>query len=172
VMVTHDQEEAMTMADRIAVMSEGQFKQVGRPNEIYETPSCRFVADFIGNVNLFDGQLEIDEPDHCVVGSDYGSFYVNHGVTGTLGMPATVAVRPEKVSLQRDPPADAQHNCLRGEIADNGYFGSFSLYRVNLPGGKKLQIQITHGQRHGELFQRGETVYATFAPDALVVLTS
>jgi putrescine transport system ATP-binding protein len=172
VLVTHDQEEAMTMADRIAVMSEGQFKQVGRPNEIYETPSCRFVADFIGNVNLFDGQLEIDEPDHCVVGSDYGSFYVNHGVTGTLGMPATVAVRPEKVSLQRDPPADAQHNCLRGEIADNGYFGSFSLYRVNLPGGKKLQIQITHGQRHGELFQRGETVYATFAPDALVVLTS
>jgi len=172
VLVTHDQEEAMTMADRIAVMSEGQFKQVGRPSEIYETPSCRFVADFIGNVNLFDGKLEIDEPDHCVVGSEHGSFYVNHGVTGTLGMPATVAVRPEKVSLQRDPPTDAQHNCLRGEIADNGYFGSFSLYRMNLAGGKKLQIQITHGQRHGELFQRGETVYATFAPDALVVLTS
>lgn len=172
VLVTHDQEEAMTMADRIAVMSEGQFKQVGKPNEIYETPSCRFVADFIGNVNLFDGKLQVDQPDHCVVGSEQGRFYIDHGVTGTLGMPVTVAVRPEKVSLQRDPPADTQYNCLRGEIADSGYFGSFSLYRMNLAGGQKLQVQITHAQRHGELFQRGEIVYATFAPDSLVVLTS
>jgi putrescine transport system ATP-binding protein len=172
VLVTHDQEEAMTMADRIAVMSEGRFKQVGKPNEIYETPSCRFVADFIGNVNMFGGTLEVDQPDHCVIDTDHGKFYLDHGITGTQDMPVSVAVRPEKINLQRDPPADPQYNCLRGEIADSGYFGSFSLYRMNLASGMKLQIQITHTERHGELFHRGETVYATCAPDALVALTT
>src|SRR5512139_3012701 len=82
VMVTHDQEEAMTMASRIAVMSEGRFLQVGAPSEIYETPSTRFVADFIGNVNLMEGTLTVDEPDHVIITSPDCQHYVGHGITG------------------------------------------------------------------------------------------
>ena len=172
VLVTHDQEEAMTMADRIAVMSSGKFMQVGRPHEIYETPSCKFVADFIGNVNLFDGVLTEDEPDHCVVSGPHGNFFLDHGITGTKGMPATVAVRPEKINLSSTPPSDTSHNCLKGVISNTGYFGSFSLYRMELPDGKKLQVQITHQNRHQELLNAGDTAYAHFTPDSLVVLTS
>ena len=82
-MVTHDQEEAMTMATRIAVMSEGRILQVGAPGEIYETPATRFVADFIGNVNLMDGTVVDDEADHVVVDCGDCSHCVGHGITGT-----------------------------------------------------------------------------------------
>ena len=102
VMVTHDQEEAMTMASRIAVMSEGRFLQVGAPAEIYETPTSRFVADFIGNVNLMDGTLVVDEADHVVVDCGDVRHWIGHGITGTRGMAVTVAVRPEKIRLARD----------------------------------------------------------------------
>lgn len=162
----------MTMADRIAVMSAGKFMQVGKPHEIYETPSCKFVADFIGNVNLFDGKLAEDEPDHCVVATQDGEIYVDHGITGTLGMSLSVAVRPEKISLTRTPPENTTRNVFKGVISNSGYFGSFSLYRMTLPGGKKLQIQITHQHRHIEMLNDGEEAYASFAPDSLVVLTS
>ena len=106
VMVTHDQEEAMTMASRIAVMSEGRFLQVGAPAEIYETPASRFVADFIGNVNLMDGTLVEDEADHVVVDCADCRHCVGHGITGTRGMAVTVALRPEKIRLARDAPID------------------------------------------------------------------
>ncbi|MCW8178763.1 ABC transporter ATP-binding protein [Verminephrobacter eiseniae] len=172
VLVTHDQEEAMTMADRIAVMGAGKFMQVGKPHEIYETPSCKFVADFIGNVNLFDGKLVEDEPDFCVVASEYGKFYIGHGITGTRGMPVAVAVRLEKINLSRTAPPDTSRNVFKGVISDSGYFGSFSLYRMLLPGGRKLQVQITHQHRHIEMLNDGEEAYASFAPDSLVVLTS
>ena len=172
VLVTHDQEEAMTMADRIAVMSAGRFMQVGKPNEIYETPSCKFVADFIGNVNLFDGTLVEDEHDHCVVQGQHGQFYIDHGITGTLGMQLTVAVRPEKMNLSLTPPPDEKYNCFKCVVTDSGYFGSFSLYRVTLEGGRKLQVQLTHASRHVELFHAGESGYISFSPDSLVVLTT
>ncbi|MEN9475040.1 MAG: hypothetical protein RIS48_1762, partial [Pseudomonadota bacterium] len=94
VMVTHDQEEAMTMANRIAIMSKGRVLQVGSPKEVYEFPSNRFVADFIGNVNLFDGQLSVDEADRCAVTTALGEMQVGHGISGALGMPVTLAVRP------------------------------------------------------------------------------
>jgi len=85
VMVTHDQDEAMTMADRIAVMSEGRFLQVGSPSEVYEYPNCRFVADFVGNVNLIDGEVIVDDAEKTVVQSDVCSFFVGHGISGHLG---------------------------------------------------------------------------------------
>jgi putrescine transport system ATP-binding protein len=172
VLVTHDQEEAMTMADRIAVMSQGRFLQVGQPQEIYETPGCRFVADFIGNVNLFDGVLEVDEADHCIVKTPQGRLYVGHGITGTAGMAVSVALRPEKIQLHRHAPQERDYNCMRGRVTDSGYFGSFSLCRVALDDGAALKVQITHNERHGELFQRGEEIFATCAPDAMVVLQS
>ena len=172
VLVTHDQEEAMTMADRIAVMSEGRFMQIGRPNEIYETPGCRFVADFIGKVNLLDGELVEDEADHCVISTPQGTIWVGHGITGTVGMKVAVAVRPEKIALRHDRCTDARYNCLPGEVTDSGYYGSFSLYRILLANGKKIQVQLTHANRHDELLKPGAQVFAGFSADAMVVLTS
>ncbi len=172
VMVTHDQEEAMTMADRMAVMSSGQLLQVGRPTEIYETPSCRFVADFIGNVNLFDGTLEEDETDHCVVATPHGRFYIGHGITGVPGQALTVALRPEKIELAQQAPADTRTNCLHGRVAERAYFGASSLYRVQLDSGMRLQVSTPNTERHGGLLAVGAEVYATCAPDSMVVLTS
>ncbi|MDI9665437.1 hypothetical protein QM239_18255, partial [Acinetobacter baumannii] len=96
------------MATRIAVMSEGRILQVGAPGEIYETPNCRFVADFIGSVNMFEGSVSADEPDHVIIDTPEGQHYITHGITGTLGMPVSVAVRPEKISLQQQAPMQEQ----------------------------------------------------------------
>jgi putrescine transport system ATP-binding protein len=171
IIVTHDQEEAMTMADRMAVMDTGQLLQIGRPNEIYETPSCRFVADFIGNVNLFDGTLEEDETDHCIIGTPHGRFYIGHGITGVVGQAVTVALRPEKIELQQQAPSDTRTNCLRGRITERAYFGASSLYRVQLDTAMRLQVSIPNTERHTSLLAVGSEVYATCAPDSMVVLT-
>ena len=101
VMVTHDQEEAMTMASRIAVMSHGRILQLGSPTEIYEAPNCRFVADFIGNVNLFDGQLSRTQASESEVSTPQGLFTQGHGTSHPLGMALTVAVRPEKIQIDK-----------------------------------------------------------------------
>ncbi|MFN7573362.1 MAG: ABC transporter ATP-binding protein [Betaproteobacteria bacterium] len=172
VLVTHDQEEAMTMADRIAVMSEGSFLQVGRPREIYETPNCRFVADFIGNVNLFDGVLIEDEPDHCIVGTPHGEFYIGHGITGVAGQTLSLAVRPEKLTVEREEPLDTRYNCLRGRVVESAYFGASSIYRVQLPTQLRVQAAVPNTERHAEPIAVGDEVFLTCAPDALVVLTS
>ncbi len=172
VLVTHDQEEAMTMADRIAIMSEGRFRQVGQPQDIYETPNCRFVADFIGKVNLFDGTLDEDADDHCTINTPQGKFYVAHGITGTQGMNVAVALRPEKITLTDTPPADTSANSFPGTIVTSGYYGSFSVYHLELAQGKRIQISMVHSERHHEHFHRGDRVWATCAGDALVVLTA
>ena len=101
VMVTHDQEEAMTMASRIAVMSQGRVLQVGTPKEIYEHPNSRFVADFIGNVNLFEGKLTLNEHDRCEVTTEHGVVCIGHGISGAAGLSVAVAVRPEKIRLPK-----------------------------------------------------------------------
>ena len=172
VLVTHDQAEAMTMADRIAVMSEGRFRQVGSPEEIYETPNCRFVADFIGKVNLFDGAIEDDHPDHCTVDTPEGKFYLNHGVTGSPGMEVAVALRPEKIDLSADAPADTAFNVIQGTIATSGYFGSYSIFHVELATKKRVLVSIEHSERHYEHFKRGAKVWVTCEPESLVVLRS
>jgi putrescine transport system ATP-binding protein len=171
VMVTHDQEEAMTMASRIAVMSEGRFLQVGSPSEIYETPATRFVADFIGNVNLMDGKVAVDEPGHVVIDCADCRHYVGHGITGTLGMPVTVALRPEKIALQREKPAD-DFNAVTGTIQELSYFGATSVFRVRLASGQVLAVSMANTERHlDDAFARGDTVWATWSPQAHVVLT-
>jgi len=104
VLVTHDQEEAMTMASRIAVMSEGYFLQVGSPDEVYEMPNSRQVADFIGNVNIFDGVVEEDESDHVTVRCEECLHYVGHGISGNKGMSVGVALRPEKNPANQGAP--------------------------------------------------------------------
>ena len=171
VMVTHDQEEAMTMASRIAIMSEGRFLQVGPPHEIYETPATRFVADFIGNVNLMDGSVSVDEPDHVVVDCADCRHYVGHGITGNVGMAVTVGLRPEKIHLSRRKPAD-EFNSATGTIKELSYFGSFTVYHVQLASGVLLKVSQTNVQRHrDDEFTWGDTVWAHWSRTAPVVLT-
>ena len=99
--VTHDQDEALAMATRCAVMSRGLLQQVGTPSDLYEFPNSRFVADFIGQVNMFEGRLTVDEPDHAIVEcADLGvPVYLDHGVTGATGATVWVAIRPEKIEI-------------------------------------------------------------------------
>jgi putrescine transport system ATP-binding protein len=171
VMVTHDQEEAMTMASRIAVMSEGRFLQVGHPSEIYETPATRFVADFIGNVNLMDGTLAVDEPDHVVIDCPDCRHYVGHGITGTAGMPVTVALRPEKIHLSRHKPTD-EFNSAHGTIKEMSYFGAHTVYHVVLGSGQKLKISVANTVRHkDDELTWGDEVWAHWSRSAHVVLT-
>jgi putrescine transport system ATP-binding protein len=173
VMVTHDQEEAMTMASRIAVMSEGHFLQVGAPGEIYETPATRFVADFIGNVNLMDGTLAVDEPDHVIIRCADCQHYVGHGITGTEGMPVTVALRPEKIHLSRSKPAgEGDYNTVAGTVKEMSYFGAFTVYQLQLASGALLKVSMANTQRHrSDEFTWGDPVWAHWSRSAHVVLT-
>jgi putrescine transport system ATP-binding protein len=171
VMVTHDQEEAMTMASRIAIMSEGSFLQVGAPADIYETPATKFVADFIGNVNLLPGTVEADEADHVVIASADCKHYVGHGITGTLGMPVTVALRPEKIHVSRRQPEDT-YNSAQGTIKEMSYFGSFTVYHIELASGARLKISQANTSRHkDDELTWGDNVWAHWSRSAHVVLT-
>jgi putrescine transport system ATP-binding protein len=179
VMVTHDQEEAMTMASRLAVMSEGRFMQVGAPGDIYETPATRFVADFIGNVNLMEGTLSDDQVDHVIIDCADCQHYVGHGITGTEGMPVTVALRPEKIRIGRDllPPVDGEPegglNRVQGTVKDLSYFGSFTVYHLTLASGMVLKISASNTERHrADQLTWGDTAWASWSPEAHVVLTS
>jgi putrescine transport system ATP-binding protein len=146
VMVTHDQEEAMTMASRIAVMSHGRVLQVGTPKEVYECPSNRFVADFIGNINLFDGQLSLDEQDRCEITTSQGVMHIAHGIGGAVGMPLAVAVRPEKIYISRERP-DVTVNLFSGKVREIAYFGSYSSYVVEMADGRTVVITEANSSR-------------------------
>ena len=177
VMVTHDQEEAMTMATRIAVMSEGRVLQVGPPSEIYETPATRFVADFIGNVNMMEGTLTQDWPDHVIITCADCTHYVGHGITGTEGMDVSVAMRPEKLRLTRERPQGgvewaAGHNQVRGTVKDMSYFGSFTVYHLQLASGQVLRVSESNTERHREdTLTWNDAAWASWSPSAQVVLT-
>jgi putrescine transport system ATP-binding protein len=176
VMVTHDQEEAMTMASRIAIMSEGKVLQVGAPGEIYETPATRFVADFIGNVNMMEGTLIEDEPDHCVIDCKDVRHYVGHGITGSSGMSLSVAVRPEKIHLTRQEPAleatGGDFNRARGRIKNLSYFGSFTVYQLEIEGGRLLKVSQNNTQRHrDDELTWGDEAWAQWSRQSQVVLT-
>jgi putrescine transport system ATP-binding protein len=173
VMVTHDQEEAMTMADRVAVMSEGKFLQVDTPAVVYETPNCRFVADFIGSVNVFEGKVSTDAADHVIIDCADCQHYVGHGITGTLGMAVGVAVRPEKMRVQANKP-DGVFNCVQGKLTAQSYFGNHSLYHLKLASGLKIKINVANTERHESFVDKlatGSSVWALWDDDAQVVLT-
>ena len=185
VMVTHDQEEAMTMASRIAVMSEGRFAQVGAPTQVYEAPATRFVADFIGNVNLMDGTLTAHTPDHLEITCADCLHHVEHGVavstTGTAGTSVTVALRPEKIRIGRDLPVVAsegmQHpgtiNRVRGSVRNLAYFGAFTVFHLQLASGLVLKISACNIERqHEDPLTVGDTAWASWSPSSQVVLTA
>ncbi|WP_047128856.1 ABC transporter ATP-binding protein [Xanthomonas arboricola] len=174
VMVTHDQEEAMSMATRIALMDQGWIQQVGTPDEIYEQPANRFAADFIGSVNLIDAVIVEDKPDY--VGLKASAFDANirigHGITGFEGQAVAFALRPEKLLIGKDEPAQAC-NKAQGVIEDIGYFGSHSVYHVRLPGGFKLMANFANRQRWAsEALTWGDTVWLSWGEDDGVVLTA
>ncbi|AET89031.1 spermidine/putrescine ABC transporter ATPase subunit [Burkholderia sp. YI23] len=174
IMVTHDQEEAMTMANRLAVMSEGQIVQLGTPHEVYEYPNSRFSAQFIGSTNLFDGNVVEDEPDHVFVESTElpVRLYVSHGITGPLGMPVTISVRPERIALTRKPPEGA-YNWGRGKVTNIAYMGGYTLYHVTLDSGKVVVANLSSlaiGEIDSPTFD--DEVYVRWSASAGVVLTS
>ncbi|WP_038210900.1 ABC transporter ATP-binding protein [Xenophilus azovorans] len=169
--VTHDQEEAMMMASRIAVMSAGRLLQIGAPAEVYENPATRFVADFIGNVNLMDGTL-MRAPDgaaeaHC---ADL-VHRLAEPLAGREGRPVTVAVRPEKIRLDAQEPLQMA-NRVQGVVRAFSYFGDCTMYHLELPSGARLKANVENDERHGELdFALGDAVWASWAPGSQVVLT-
>ena len=181
VMVTHDQEEAMTMASRIGIMSsKGQILQVGRPGDIYETPNCSYVADFIGSVNLFKGRVTADEPGHVIVDTPECRHYISHGISGTPDMAVLVAVRPEKIGIQQaaptaadyDNPVELGFNCARGSIHDLAYLGSQTVYHVALDCGSVVKVSRANEARHDAMHLAvGDAVHVWWWGSDLVVLT-
>lgn len=172
VMVTHDQEEAMTMASRIAVMSQGRILQLGTPTEIYETPNCRFVADFIGNVNLLEGTLTTDEVGCSEISTAQGVVRIGHGISGQLGMHLAAGIRPEKISISLSAPAQS-HNVVQGVVKEIAYMGSYSTFVVALPDGYILRAtQANRSRNHEDDLSWGQQVHCWWDEDAVVVLQS
>ncbi len=174
VMVTHDQEEAMTMATRIAVMDSGRILQIGTPGEIYEQPATRFVAQFIGSVNLFEGKIVEDHKDRVTIGSPSLSFpiRIGHGLTGFEGQDVAFSLRPEKVTVTKDEP-EGQFNKAQGRIEDIAYFGSHSVYHVMLPSGVRVMANYVNTQRWAsERFTWNDEVWLAWDENAGVVLTA
>jgi len=175
VMVTHDQEEAMAMASRIAVMSHGRVLQVGTPKEVYEHPNCRFVADFIGNVNMMEGELTLDEADRCEVTTEHGVVHIGHGVSEAQGMQVAIAVRPEKIRISRDKP-QVHNNLFRGTVREIAYFGSYNTYIVEMDSvaGPGRTVKITETNTTGDESVRitwDDKVFFWWDDDVPVVLT-
>ena len=173
VVVTHDQEEAMTLSSRIGIMDSGKIVQVGTPNEIYEYPGTRYVADFIGSINLFDGNVVEDEADHVRIQSEDtdATLYIDHGVAVTEGSRVGVAVRPEKMKLTRTRP-DQADNVAEGIIDEVAYMGNLSVYRVRLKSGKIVKATLPNLDRDTEQFVWDEQVYVSWKPKSGLVLLS
>ncbi|MBT1120031.1 ABC transporter ATP-binding protein [Stutzerimonas nitrititolerans] len=175
VMVTHDQEEAMTMAERIAIMHIGWIAQVGSPMDIYETPASRLVCEFIGNVNLFDGELIEDAEDHAVIACPQleRPIYVGHGIsTRAQDKRVTFALRPEKLLMSIEKPELelADYNWVQGTVHDIAYLGGHSVYYIKLESGLMLQAFVANAERHVKWPTWEEQVYVHWLSDSGVVL--
>jgi putrescine transport system ATP-binding protein len=172
VIVTHDQEEAMTLGTRIGVMRAGEILQVGSPTDIYEFPNSRFVADFIGSVNLTEGTLVEDEPDHVRIDCPQfgGTVYVDHGVSSPPDAQLSVAIRPEKVHLSRERPEQTD-NVLTGVVIGIAYLGDATRYLVRLPTGFVLRVTAPNVFRREERLLHDENVWLHWHASAAVVVT-
>ncbi len=184
VTVTHDQDEALSMASRIAVINKGDVAQLATPSDLYEYPANRFVADFVGSVNVFEGKLTLDEPDKAAVDCPgVGKVYLNHGVTGPHGAEVWVALRPEKIYLHipgqgkavlaagQDAPEG--HNVVRGEILGMSYLGDITIYEIKLDGGDLIRVSRPNLSRHDqEDFTWNDRVSMHWRADSPIVLLS
>ena len=173
ILVTHDQEEAMTLATRIAVMDAGRFVQVGTPTQIYEYPNSRFVADFIGTVNLFRCRRQGNDCAAPIACEETG-VPIQADLSEAVELPDAfdVAVRPEKIRLSRQPPEGEGLTVLHGTVEDLAYYGNHSLYRVRTDQGKLVQVSSQNAHRSAELaLEWDEQVYLSWPRDCSVVLT-
>ena len=172
VVVTHDQEEAMTLASRIGVMDHGEIVQAGTPTEIYEFPSSKFVADFVGSVNIFEGKLTEDEPQYVRIASEElgATIYVSHGISAAPDATVWAAVRPEKIYMSTEPP-DGTDNTVRGAVQDIAYLGDLSIYLVKLPTGKIVRVTRPNTSRHAEAITWDQQVYLSWDASSPVVVT-
>lgn len=174
VVVTHDQEEAMTLSSRIAVMDKGLVRQIGTPTEIYEYPRNRFVADFIGSINQFDGTIVdsangLTAVDLPAIGSRIS---VTHKAPPPPGTKVTIAVRPEKIRISRSKPSNTV-NAFKGRVKDLGYFGKDSLYRVRLASGLLVTANSVNARRAKEderVASWEDEVWLSFDPSSAILL--
>jgi putrescine transport system ATP-binding protein len=173
IVVTHDQEEAMTLSSRIGVMNHGEIVQVGTPTEIYEYPNSRFVTEFIGSVNMFEGRLVEDEPSYVRIQSEEldSLIFVDHGVSAAPGATVWAAIRPEKVEMSRTRP-DVADNWTAGTVRDIAYMGDLSVYLVKLDGGRIVRVTQPNTYRHAdERITWEERVFLSWEPTSPVVVT-
>jgi len=174
IVVTHDQEEAMTLSSRIAVMEKGRFEQVGTPKLVYEYPCNRFVADFIGTINIFEGRVVSWEHGELEVDSAEAGARLQALTDATLpaGSPVAIALRPEKIFISQDRPEGTNDTCLHGVVEDLGYFGNLSLYRIRLETGKIVQVSAQNRRRSADRFlEWNDEVWISWQRQSAVVLT-
>jgi putrescine transport system ATP-binding protein len=174
IMVTHDQEEAMTMSSRLGIMDHGRLRQIGTPNEIYEYPHSEYVADFIGSINKFEGRVVEDEKDHILVESEEAGseLYVGHSADAPVGSQVKVAIRPEKVMISTSRP-EQKRNTTKGIVKDIGYLGDVSIYHVELASGKIVLATQPNLVRLAERTVTWEDeVYLFWRAENSIVLTS
>lgn len=174
IMVTHDQEEAMTMADRLAVMTEGQIVQSGTPQAVYAFPNSRFVAGFIGSTNLFTGTIVVDEPDHVLIESAdlTRPLYVSHGVSEPLGMEVHVSIRPENIRVLREQP-EGESNWGHGMVSHVAWMGSYARYQVRLDAGQVIEASVPSLMlAQAEAPGLDEEVFVSWSDDSATVLPS
>jgi len=177
IIVTHDQEEAMTVASRIGVMDAGRLEQVATPRELYEAPASRWIAEFVGEVNLFEGQIAPHESNRLAVSTrDAGTIFVAEPRQPVTKTNVCVAIRPEKVKLSRRGPAsDAVNataiNRLEGVVTDVSYLGGFTTYKVKLDSGAVVRSSMANTARLDiDAYSASQRVVAWFTPDDCVVL--
>lgn len=200
IVVTHDQEEAMTMSTRMAIMEEGRIRQIGVPHDIYEFPNSKYVAEFIGTMNVFNGVVSADEPDHVVIDAPEagGQLYITHTATMPLGSHVSVAIRPEKITISAMPPEEylvntspedeiieklideteqqietpTKRNCAKGIVREIGYLGDMSIYHIELESGKRVQAAMTNFLRLTDRDVKwDDEVYLYWRPENGIVLT-
>jgi len=172
VVVTHDQEEAMTMADRIAILDKGEVMQVATPTEVYEAPSSRFVAGFVGNVNMFEGKVTARDAETArIAGATGAQIVVDHAGDAATGADIAFAIRPEKLKISSKRPASAV-NALEGEVYDIAYLGDMTVYHVKLDDGQVVRASTMNASRIADdPLTWNDRAWISFRPDAGIVLT-
>ena len=177
VTVTHDQDEALSMASRIGVINKGHVAQLAKPSDLYEYPANRFVADFIGSVNIFEGKLVVDEPEQAVVDCpEIGKIFLNHGVTGPHEANVWAAIRPEKITLCKPGEAVGEaapqgHNVANGTILGMSYLGDCTLYEVKLESGRMIRVSRANLSRFDQdEFTWDQKVSLSWHPSSPIVL--
>ena len=175
VVVTHDQDEAMTLASRIAVMSEGRIAQIGTPGEVYEYPANRYVASFVGNINLIEGRVTHSDSGRVSLRCDEHNVELSCFCDEVIGVGDAVcaAVRPEKITISRTAPEGNHRNVVKGIVRDLGYFGDQSLYRVRTQSGAVLQVSAQNLKRTARLtVEWDDEVYLSWDVASTILLRS